>query len=143
MNTVADIMTSNPITIEQSADMHQARERMRRHDIRHLPVVDSGGQIVGILTHRAVLNHALKLINRYGLEQLDLQESRTAVTEIMQPITLAATTEMTLIEAGRFFVDHKHACLPVLEEGSVVGVVTSMDFVKLSLRLLLERDGIH
>ena len=46
--------------------------------------------------------------------------------------------QLPLLNAGEFFVESKHGCLPVVVEGKLEGILTSADFVKLSLTLLRE-----
>jgi len=55
------VMTENPVTINENALVTQAMEKMRQLDIRHLPVVDSTGKLVGIISFRDVLDTALLL----------------------------------------------------------------------------------
>jgi len=55
------VMTENPITISENALVTEAMEKMRQLDIRHLPVVDSTGKLVGIISFRDVLDTALLL----------------------------------------------------------------------------------
>jgi len=55
------VMTENPITISENALVTEAMEKMRQLDIRHLPVVDSTGKLVGIISFRDVLDTAVLL----------------------------------------------------------------------------------
>jgi len=55
------VMTENPVTISENALVTEAMEKMRQLDIRHLPVVDSTGKLVGIISFRDVLDTALLL----------------------------------------------------------------------------------
>ncbi|ABO08568.1 CBS domain-containing protein [Pyrobaculum calidifontis] len=55
------VMTENPVTINENALVTEAMEKMRQLDIRHLPVVDSTGKLVGIISFRDVLDTALLL----------------------------------------------------------------------------------
>jgi CBS domain-containing protein len=71
---VGDIMTRDPVTIVDSEDLQQALERMRKHGIRRLPVVDRGKALVGILT----LDDVLELVEEQvsDLVQLVVREQR-------------------------------------------------------------------
>jgi len=55
------VMTENPVTVSENALVTEAMEKMRQLDIRHLPVVDSTGRLVGIISFRDVLDTALLL----------------------------------------------------------------------------------
>jgi len=57
------VMTENPVTISENALVTEAMEKMRQLDIRHLPVVDSTGKLVGIVSFRDLLDIALLLMS--------------------------------------------------------------------------------
>jgi CBS domain-containing protein len=74
---VSDVMTRDPVTIEDTMDVEHGLERMRKHGIRRLPVVDRSGSLVGILT----LDDVLELLEEQvsGLVRLVVQEQRREV----------------------------------------------------------------
>lgn len=134
--TAADIMTSNVITVRPEATIAQARELMTEHGIRHLPVTREGGEFVGVVTQKAMLAEMLRIADKYGLQGIDRQTEKNAVADILGTDTETIQPQLPLVDAGRFFVERKHGCLPVLQEGKLVGILTSADFVKLSIALL-------
>ncbi len=54
MPSMRAVMTPFPYSIESARTVGDARRMMKRHDIRHLPVVDAAGKLVGVLTARDV-----------------------------------------------------------------------------------------
>jgi CBS domain-containing protein len=101
-----------------------------RH-IRHVPVENAEGELVGLLTHRALL----RLLSR-GV-QTDPKEP-LVVRDIMktEPVTVSSTTPT--LEALELMRSNKVGCLPVVDEGQLVGIVTSFDFLDASARLFKE-----
>jgi len=55
--TVADVMTASPVVVEESEPVDHALEEMRRIGVRRMPVVGSGGQLVGVLSLDAIVAH--------------------------------------------------------------------------------------
>lgn len=136
MKTVADIMTRNVISIQANDNLHNARMLLKEHNIRHLPVVNEQGSYAGLLMQRDLLNTAFNVVEKYGFSKLAAREERTLIKDVMTAGGPTINSAMPLKVAGRYFVEHKHSCLPVVDDGKLVGILTSVDFVKLSLHLL-------
>ena len=136
MKTVADIMTRNVISVKDDDNLHHARMLLKQYSIRHLPVVNAAGEYAGLLAQRDVLNNALHVVEKFGFSKLTAREERTLVKDVMGKDTPSVSSTMPLREAGNYFVEHKHSCLPVVDGGKLLGILTSVDFVKLSLSLL-------
>ena len=110
-------MTSPVVTIEPRATVRQALDLMRQHDIRHLPVVSPEG-LVGLVTERNVL----PLIMPSMLEEITVAEAMIA-----EPMTIGPND--SLEAAARIVYEHKVGCLPVVEDGRVVGMLTVPDLL--------------
>lgn len=138
MKTVADIMTRKVISIQENDNLHHGRMLLKEYGIRHLPVVNEQGSYVGLLTQRDVLNTAFNVVEKYGFSKLAAREERTPIKEVMTANAPTISSTDSLRNAGEYFVAHKHSCLPVVDDGRLVGILTSVDFVKLSLYLLYQ-----
>ncbi|RDH81132.1 MAG: CBS domain-containing protein [endosymbiont of Galathealinum brachiosum] len=137
MKTVTDIMIHNVLHVKESDSIHHARMILKDKGIRHLPVVDDeSGCFTGLLTQRSLLNHAFNIVEKFGLSGLEKRESRTAVKEIMSTESITVEPDAGLITVGELFITKKVSCLPVVKQGELKGIVTSVDFVKLALHLL-------
>ena len=138
MKKVADIMTTNLVSLKETDDLHQARMTLKEYNIRHLPIVAESGEFAGLLSQRDILNNAFKVVENYGFSKLKSREQRTLVKDIMNSACLTIASDAALRTAGQFFINHKHSCLPVVDNGKLVGILSSVDFVKLALHLLGE-----
>jgi len=134
--TAADIMTRNVISVRPEATITQARALMTEHSIRHLPVVGASGDFKGVVTQKAMLGEILRIVDRYGIKEMERQTEQRAVGEILGTDVEPIQQDLPLADAGKFFLTVKHGCLPVLDNGRLVGILTSAGFVKLSVRLL-------
>ncbi len=123
--TVADLMSTALITITANDPVTGAHAEMQVGVVRHLPVIDDRGHLVGVLSDRDVLRAtAAKKAKRVG----DIM-TRDVVTT--RPETLAHT-------AAGLMLEHGISSLPVVDENStLVGVVTMTDYVDLARRSLL------
>lgn len=143
MITIADIMTSPVTTLTPHDSLHTAHETTRSQGIRHLPVVDpDSGELKGIVTQRSMIAKVISLMNLYGAENIARYEAQTNIMEvaIVDFDTVLPTESVKAI--APFFLNNKHGCLPVISEnGQLSGIVTSSDFVKLSVSLLEQLDS--
>jgi CBS domain-containing protein len=101
-----------------------------RH-IRHVPVEDNDGHLVGLVSHRALL----KLLTH------GLPSNGTAVTvrEIMTPDPLTVSSTTPTLEAMEIMRRNRVGCLPVVDDGRLMGIVTSYDFLDAAARLFREQ----
>ncbi|MCC6748230.1 MAG: CBS domain-containing protein [Deltaproteobacteria bacterium] len=124
--TVADVMSADPITIEEDATVGQADLEMRGGDIRHLPVRDRHDRLVGMLSNRDLL----RALGRGAGGTLRVGDVMSAEVRTVRP-------ESRACEATLLLLDHKIGALPVVDDrGRLVGLVTETDFVRLVHRLL-------
>jgi len=141
MMLVGELMTRKPVTIEESDSLAAARGTMERLRIRHLPVTDASGRFKGLVTHRDILAYTIsRLADIDDATQSELDEG-IAAGEVMRQGVLTAHPAMTVREAAQIMLDNKYGCLPVLENGSVVGILTEADFIKLTIGLIDELTG--
>ena len=141
MKTVADIMTANPYCLKDTDNLFDGRNLMRHQSIRHIPIIHSeSGHFVGMLTQKKVLSSAISIITDKGFSYLQEEESKKSIADLMDTQVPVASSDMTLLEAAQFFVNNRHGCLAIVDDNKVVGVVTSGDFVKLSLHFL-QQEG--
>lgn len=112
-----DVMRQKVETISPRESAAAAFERMRRAKIRHLVVMD-GRKVVGVLSDRDVV----------GLGPLRQVET---VEDVMTAPAVCAPPGLTIREAANLMRGRTMGCLPVLEEGKIVGIVTVTDLLEL------------
>ncbi|HEY3025576.1 MAG TPA: CBS domain-containing protein [Pyrinomonadaceae bacterium] len=130
--TVGQFMTTDLFTLRPDDLIDLAASVMDWRHIRHVPVEDNEGRLVGLITHRALL----RLLNRASQTQ---NTSPLTVRGIMKtdPVTVSSTTPT--LEALELMRCHKVGCLPVVDDNRLVGILTSYDFLDASARLFKER----
>lgn len=126
---VYDLMTRHPVTLSTTDRLTVASDVMRLGRIRHLAVLDEGGELAGVLS-----DHDLAcgpLLRACGIEPSMEQRilERVHVGEVMARRVSTTTPETPLREAAREMNRRKISCLPVVENDVVVGMLTEHDFV--------------
>ena len=106
-------------TIDSNASVKQAAEAMSKHNLGSLIVV-KGNKAVGILTERDILSK---------VAAKDKVSSKVAVTEIMTEKIISIDPEALIDDAVYMMIKHKIKKLPVLQEGEVMGILTSTDIM--------------
>jgi len=132
---VRDKMSRNVITITPDQSLRMARERMRKHGIRRLPVVKDG-QLVGMVTDRDVRQAWASPATSLSTHELLYLLDRVTVQEVMTPKVLTVTPDTPLVEAARLLHDHKIGGLPVVDGRAVVGIITEMDLLEAFIEFL-------
>ncbi|MEZ5506747.1 MAG: CBS domain-containing protein [Gammaproteobacteria bacterium] len=135
--TTADIMATQVFHCTDKDSLATAHRMMSEHQIRHMPVIDSEtGEYLGLVTQKEVLRHAFTIAGTKGIAALESAQAGIPIVDVMSSDTETVQPQLPLLEAGRYFLESKHGCLPVLVDGKLVGIITSADFVKLSVTLL-------
>lgn len=138
MQTVADLMSKNLITLKENDSLAKAKELMHEKNIRNIPVVNDQEECVGMLTQREYLRHAFHLVSQFGTQQMSKKEQQTPIANAMNKDILTVSPEMELSAAAEFFIENKYGCLPVIQDDKLVGILTPVDFVKLANKMLKE-----
>ena len=130
---VQDAMTREVATLNRNDELSLADDLMRLGRIRHLPVLSEDRELVGLVSQRDLFRGALARCLGYG----DLAQRRIlktiVVKEVMSSDPLVARPDEDLKRAAGRMLEGKIGCLPVVEDGVVVGILTEADFVKLAL----------
>lgn len=116
---VDEIMTKAVITIAPEEAAERAWERMRLQDIRHL-VVTRGTRLAGVLSERDL----------GGVRGGEVRRNVT-VSDRMTPQVVTVNPHTTIREAANLMRGHRIGCLPVTEDGRLVGIVTRSDLLEL------------
>jgi acetoin utilization protein AcuB len=109
-------MTPDPITVTPDDLLIQARLKMQKGNFRRLPVV-SDGKLIGIITDRDIQQHV-------GL--LDRTEVKVAMSK--NPMTVMPAT--TVEASAQLLLKQKIGGLPVVEQGRLVGIITTSDIMQ-------------
>lgn len=135
LTTVADLMTRKIITLREDDEIGDLEGWMTRFRFRHLPVVGAEMKLVGLITRTDYL-HALLGVGPDGVPMAKADTS-TLAGAIMSKNVVTARPEYLLTTAARAMLTNKLGCLPVvLEDNTLVGILTETDFARLAVALM-------
>ena len=118
---VRDCMTRDPVTVRPESDPLAALSLLKCGDFRRLPVVDTEGNLVGIVAH----NDLEVFLSKAGSPGIIRRQHR--VGQVMSQRAISVSPDCPLEEAASLMVQHKIGSLPVVESGRVVGIITETD----------------
>jgi CBS domain-containing membrane protein len=127
---VRDLMTPNPYTLAPRDTLAALYDLMDSHRVRHVPIVDSDGELVGLLTHTDLAMTALGSLSDLPLSQERDLLQRRRIREVMVTEVETVDPETSLAEAAQTLFENKIGCLPVVEGNRLVGILTESDFVR-------------
>jgi acetoin utilization protein AcuB len=132
--TVADVMSRSPTTVHPDDYLLDAAARMQELGIRHLPVVDGDGRVLGMLSDRDVrtaVGDPARVLSARHAAAVDLLRVRGAMSEP----AITCTLDQGCREIGRLFADRGLGAMPVLDEqGALVGIVSYIDVLRVLTR---------
>lgn len=126
--TIGQFMSTDLFTVNPDDLIDFAASVMDWQHIRHVPVEDGEGRLVGLVTHRGVL----RIISN-GTRSADTEPLTVRQVMVENPVTVCPSTSS--LEAIEIMRSHRVGCLPVVEGDQLVGIVTSYDFLEASARL--------
>ena len=127
---VRDLMAKNPYTVERNDVLSLPSELVERKRIRHFPVLEDG-RLVGILSQTDLLHAAFSSAMGYG-ERASEEYLRTIpVKEVMIEEVVTASGDEDVSAAARRMLEHKIGCLPVVEDGRLIGILSETDLLRL------------
>lgn len=133
---VGERMTSPALTIGPEMGVQDALALMRRDHVRRFPVIDSKGNLVGIISEKDLLDATPSDATTLSVWEINYLLSKLTVEKIMTKNVITITTDTPLEEAARIMADKKIGGLPVVEGTKVVGIVTETDIFKLFTEIL-------
>ncbi|RDU36178.1 acetoin utilization protein AcuB [Neobacillus piezotolerans] len=132
---IEEIMKTNVATLKPSDTIEDAIRLMDSKKIRHIPITDDGKKVIGVVTDRDIKEAAPSIFHREEHSE-DLQKS---LDTIMKKNVITGHPLDFVEETAALFYEQKISCLPVVQDGKLVGIVTETDL----LYTLVELTGAH
>jgi CBS domain-containing protein len=140
MMELETIMTTDVVTIGVDDNLESARKIMRDRRIRHLPVVDSESQLVGLITTTNVLAATDSFLRD---DESKMHPDQIAVNDVMVSDVITVDEHAGVRQAAVFLEKHRIGCLPVVTDGELRGIVTDSDFVGVAINLLEQLETVE
>lgn len=128
---VKDVMSTVLVMAHRDQTIDEVDRQMLRAEIRHVPVVDASGHLVGVVSDRD-LARALSKLGRGSVR----------VGSVMTEPVVTAGESTPIADAIELMLEHKIGCLPVIGDGgALVGIVTETDCLRVALSSLRDHRG--
>jgi CBS domain-containing protein len=126
---VGQIMMGSPVTLKPEDTLDLANDVISLGRIRHIPVVDDG-RLIGLLSERDLIGAAGSRV--FGLKQKGKSAlfKTVPLKDVMKKKVITVSPQTKITEAAHLMAEKKIGCLPVLNEGALVGLVTTTDLLR-------------
>lgn len=132
---VSELMSRELITLRRDESLNLAERVMQLGRVRHLPVVD-GEHLVGLITHRDLLRAQVSALAQITKDERDEIHTSIRAEDIMIQDVHTVGPDDAAVDAARLMIRKKVGCVPVVDEGRLVGILTEADFLELAIRAL-------
>jgi acetoin utilization protein AcuB len=124
---IRDIMTWDVVTVSSDTPIMEARKIMNAHNVRRLPVVDKG-KLVGMITRDGITRASPSPATSLSVWEINYLVAKMTVKDIMSKNLVTVTPDTTVESAVALAQNKGVGALPVIQDGTVVGIVTTDDF---------------
>lgn len=137
MKSVNELMISPVHTLSANNNLQEAEQLMASHQIRHLPITNESNQVIGLLTQKEFLAEAFRITDRFGAQNLKEYLAKTPIEQCMNKEVHCIRPAVALKDAAQLLLQKRTSCLLVSDEQQqLLGIISSKDFVRLSIELL-------
>jgi CBS domain-containing membrane protein len=133
---VSQIMTKNLVRLKLTDELSTAESLFKKNHIRHLPVVDKD-HIVGILSYNDLLR--ISFADAVDVDGGDIETTvydMFTIEQVMTKKVVSINSGTSIAEVAGLFLKHEFHALPVVDDDSLVGIVTTTDVI----RFFVEQD---
>jgi CBS domain-containing membrane protein len=126
---VRDYMTPKVFTIRFDKKLIAVREIMTWAHVRHVPIVDASGGLVGLISHRDLLHAAISSVAAAAEVERARYLADVPIEQVMKTDVQTIGPEDPIRKAALLMRQSKIGCLPVVSNGKLVGIITGFDLV--------------
>ena len=137
---VRDYMTTELVTVQETDTLLDATMFFVRSTFRHLPVV-RGRQLVGVITERDVKQYAPSVLSGISAEDYNSIMETTPISRVMARSPITVRPEQSVLDAAKLLYTKRLGCLPVVQDGELVGIITTTDLLRVLTHILERPDA--
>ncbi len=137
---VRDRMSKHPLTIHADESVSATHRYMEEQKVRHLPVVNKAGEMVGLVAEDDLLKAEPSAATSLSVWEIHSLLDRVKVRDVMVRDVITTAEDTPIEEAAHLMLDHKIGCLPVMREGKLVGIITESDMFRTFMELFAARQ---
>ena len=130
---ISKIMTKNIIAVQRTDDLETAERLFKLHHIRHIPVV-SGNVIIGMLSYTDLLR--ISFADAVGDDETEVDTvvyNMFTIDQVMTKNVVVVNSNTSVKEVTQILAKNEFHALPVVDNGELVGIVTTTDLMQYML----------
>ncbi|MEO0902120.1 MAG: CBS domain-containing protein [Bacteroidota bacterium] len=132
---VSQIMTTDVVTLTTKDDLVTAEETFKKNRIRHIPIVQ-GDSILGILSYTDLMRISFAdAIDEHEQDVDTMVYNMFSIEQVMVKDVISVPSTATIKEVAQFLTQKEFHALPIVDEGKLVGIVTTTDLIRYLLEL--------
>lgn len=126
---ISEIMTRNIIALNRTDDLETAEKLFKQHNIRHIPVV-TGNIIIGMLSYTDLLRISFAdAVSEDGNDVDTVVYNLFTIDQVMAKNLVTVNVNTTIKEVAKLLAKKEFHALPVVDNGDLVGIVTTTDLI--------------
>ncbi|MBJ7879145.1 CBS domain-containing protein [Gelidibacter salicanalis] len=130
---VSTIMSVKIITLKKDDDLEKAEHLFKKHKIRHIPVV-KGDAIIGMLSYTDLLRISFAdAVDDTEDEIESLVYNMFTIEQVMVKNVVTVTSDTSIKDVAKILAKEEFHALPIVDDGSLVGIVTTTDLINFLL----------
>jgi acetoin utilization protein AcuB len=133
---VGRVMHTDLVTVTPDASLEDARELIAEKRIAHLLVVDSSGNLIGVLSDRDLKQSWASPATTLSKHELNYLLKKLTIDMIMVKKTITIPPDTTIERAALIMQKHRISALPVIENEKLVGIITTTDVMDMLLQAI-------
>ncbi len=127
---ISELMTRDVKTLDRNDTLSLAEDLMKMKRIRHLPVTDDDG-LAGIISQRDMFHAGLSTAMGFGTKAKGEFLKAVLVKEVMTAEVITIGSGADVKAAARLMLKKKIGCLPVVDDGKLVGLISESDVIRI------------
>ena len=140
-NPISSIMTTKLVTVSPEDYLSRVTKIFEGHNFHHIPVVKQGNKLVGIISKDDFQKMNLYFFDKIASENGNARSKEgLRASDIMTPSPLNVDPDDTIGLAADIFLANRFHALPVIEDGELVGIVTSHDLIQYAFTTAFEPE---
>lgn len=129
--TIADIMTKPPVTIDMDTTMGEVQAIFEQHRFHHLIVNGDNGHCVGVVSDRDLFQTLSPFVGKMSERTADANLLKRKAHQVMSRSLVTVRSNTLLRAAARVMLDRSISCVPVVDQrNNCIGIVTIRDIVR-------------
>jgi acetoin utilization protein AcuB len=133
-------MSKHPLTVEMNQTVSETHKYMQEQNVRHLPVIDKSGVMIGLVTEDDLLKAEPSSATSLSVWEIHSLLNKITTRDVMTRDVITTSEDTPIEEAAQQLLEHKIGCLPVMRDGKLVGIITESDIFRTFMELFSARQ---